>query len=398
MNRGNTIGLGVAYQERMIPTNMATSRSTKLPTRNPVPSARGLRRWFLRGGSFVVVLALSTVAWLGWQRLEASRAGQEAVRLAQQGRFRDAEPKLRLALKYDPDNIELLKPLAVGLLRSDDLAEAELVLTRWCQVRPEQAEPYRLRMDLRHRSAQRVKLVAEQQRLKELALEDGRRVIELDPDDDSTARKVVWLCLASGQFEDADRVCRRYLPRQPDDPELLYLQARVCHALGANAEAQDLLNKLLSRQPQFSPGLLLLAVLHYEADEADRAIPLLRRVIAEGGGSHKEARYHLGLALARAGHTEEAQRVLAEVERDNLEKDTANPDKTESLAVRVRRAELLFRSGRVDEALASLQAVLGEDSGYAGAHRLLASYYDQKGEAAKAAEHRRLAGRNGVIR
>ena len=309
------------------------------------------------------------------------RAGQEAVRLAQQGRFRDAEPKLRVALEHDPDNIELLRTLALGLLGTEKLAEADLVLTRWCQVRPEQAEPYRLRMDLRHQSAQQVKPVAEQQRLKELALADGRRVIELDPDDDSTAQKSrLALPGAVGRFEEADRVCRRCLQRQPDDPGLLYLQARVCHARGANAEAQGLLDRLLSRLPQFTPGLLLLAILHYEADEAEQAIPLLRRVIAEGGASHKEARYHLGLALARAGHTEEAQRVMAEVQRDNFEKDTARPGETESLAVRVRRAELLFSSGRAEEALASLQAVLAEDPGYAAAHRLLASYYGQKGD------------------
>ena len=52
---------------------------------------------------------MSTVAWVGWERWEVRRAGQEAVRLAQQGRFRDAEPKLRLALEHDPDNIELLE-------------------------------------------------------------------------------------------------------------------------------------------------------------------------------------------------------------------------------------------------------------------------------------------------
>lgn len=375
---------------------MATSRSTKLPPANPIQSARGIRRWFLRGGLIALVAALSTAAWFEWRRLEVRRAGQEAIRLAQQGRFSEAEPKLRVALEHDPDNVELLGVLARGLLGTENLAEADLVLTRWCQASPEQAEPYRLRMDLRHQNAQRAKLWAEQQRLKELALADGQHVIELDPEDDSTARKVVWLCLAGGRFDDADRVCRRYLQRQPDDPELLYLQARVCHVRGASAEAKDLLGKLLSRNSRFTPGLLLLAILHYEADEAEQAIPLLRRVIAEGGGSHKEARYHLGLALARAGHAEEAQRVLAEVERENLEKDTANPGKTESLAVRVRRAELLLRSGRVDEALASLQAVLGEDPEYAAAHRLLASYYGQKGESAKADEHRRRAGRDGV--
>ena len=374
---------------------MITSRSAKLPTPSPVQSTRSIRRWILRAGLFGLVIVLITVAWQRWERLEIQRAGHEGVRLAKTGRFRDAEPKLREALKQEPDNVELLRALALGLLANEDLDEADQVLTHWCQVHPEQVEAYKIRMDLRHQRTQRVKSLAEQQKLKNLALGDGQRVIELDPEDDSTARKVVWLCLGSGRFDDADRICRRYLARQPDDPELLYLQARVCHARNANAEAQALLNRLLSRSPQFTPGLILLAILLYEADEPERAIPLLRRVIAEGDGSHKEARYHLGLALARAGHTEEAKRVLAEVQQDNFEKDTAHPGQSMSLAVRVRRAELLLGSGRTEEALALLQAVLGEDPEYAAAHRLLASYYDLKGESGKAAEHRRLAGRAG---
>jgi predicted Zn-dependent protease len=374
-------------------TNRTISRSAKLPTPDPVQSARCSRRWFLRGGLFAVVLALSTAAWLGWRRLEMRRAGQEGVRLAQQGRFRDAEPKLRLALEHDPDNRELLRTMAIGLFGMEKLVEAEAVLTHWCQARPEDAEPYRLRMDLRHQSAQQVRPGVAQRRLKELALADGRRAIELNPDDDSAAQKVVWLCLASGRLDEADRVCRRCRQRQPDDPWLFYLHARVCHARGANADAQGLLDRLLSRLPQFTPGLLLRAILHYESDEPAQAIPLLRRVIAEDGASHKEAPYYLSLALARTGHTEEARSLLAEVQRANFEKDTARPGEADTLAVRVRRAELLFSSGRAEEALASLQAVLAEDPGCAAAHRLLAAYYSEKGESAKAAEHRRRAGR-----
>ncbi|MCI0463400.1 MAG: tetratricopeptide repeat protein [Gemmataceae bacterium] len=371
---------------------MLTSDSTPLPTPGTVWCAPCSRRWFLRGGLFAVLLAVSAAAWYGWRRLEIGRAGQEAVRLAQQGRFSDAEPKLRVALEHDPDNSELLRTLALGLLGTQKLAEADQVLTRWREVRPEEAEPYRLRMDLRHQSAQQVKPGALQQRLQELALADGQRVLELDPDDDSTAQKVVWLCLGIGRFEEADRVCRRYRARQPDDPWLLYLQARACHARGAHGEAQGLLDQLLSRSARFMPGLLLRAVLHYEADEADQAIPLLRKVIAENPASGQEARYHLSLALARAGHTEEARQVMAEVQRERFEKDTARPGQPDTLAVRVRRAELLFNAGRAEEALAALQAVLGDDPGYAAAHRLLASYYDKKGESAKAAEHRRSAG------
>ena len=136
---------------------------------------------------------------------------------------------------------------------------------------------------------------------------------------------------------------------------------------------------------------MLRAILHYEADQADRAIPLLRKVIAEDPASQQEARYHLSLALARAGHAEEARQVMAEVQRDRFEKDTAQPGYPDSPAVRVRRAELLYNSGRAKEAIAVLQAVLADDSGNIAAHRLLAACYEKQGEWAKAAEHRRRA-------
>lgn len=377
---------------------MAASRSTTPTPSRPSPPRRLVRSGLLLGGLFVLVAVAVAFARVEWERAEARRAGREAVTLAQHGRFREAEPKLRTALEYDPDNCELLRALALGLLRVDNREKAEPILTHWCNVSPDQAEPFRHRMDLRHRSAVQTPVLPEQQRLKELALEDGRRVIELDPGDSSTASKVAWLLLASSQFEEADRVCRRFVARHPEDAEWLFLHARACHALNAHAEAQGLLKSLLARQPQFTPGLLLLAILHYESDESELAIPLLRRVIADSGGAHKEARYHLGLALARAGQTEEAQRWLADVQRENLDRDTAGLGERESLAVRVRRAELLWRGGRADEALVVLRTVLDEDPAYAPAHGLLAAYYSQKGEPAKAAEHQRRAGLAGVRR
>lgn len=356
-----------------------------------VRTARG-RRLFLRGGLLVLALALSAGAWFGWRQWEARSAAREALRLAQDGLFSDAEPKLRAALEYDRNNVELLRALALGLLRTQQLAEGELALTRWCLVSEGDAEPHRLRMDLRQHLAQQAKAGAARQQLLELALDDGRLLMALNPEDDATARKIVWLCLGTGQFEEAERVCRRCRDRQPDDPSLMYLHARVCHARGVNTEGQALLDKLLSRVPEFVPALLLRAILYYEADEAEKAIPLLRKVIAAGGESHKEARYHLGLALSRAGQTEEAKRVLAEVQRDQFEKETRRPGEKDSLAVRVRRGELLLGSGRAKEAVELLQGVLEEAPACVAAHRLLADYYAEQGETDKAAMHRRHAG------
>ena len=172
------------------------------------------------------------------------------------------------------------------------------------------------------------------------------------------------------RFDDADVVGRRFLKSNPEDPELQFLQARTSHSLGKRLDAQKFLDTLLARRPQFTPGLMLRAILFYEADEAEKAIPLLRKVISEGNGTHKEASYHLGLALARAGQTQEAKQILAEVQRDNFEKDTFAMD---SSAVRVRRAELLFNCGRGNEAIDLLRAVLKVDPQCVSAHQLMAS-------------------------
>ena len=389
---------GVASSKREGSVAMPKKRVIPQSTQIATSSGRATRHrsLLLFSGLFLLVSAVSIIGWLEWRRYEMRQAVQDAVRSAKYGRFSDGEPILRRALARDSGNVELLRPLALGLINSQKLDEADVILTHWCDVRQADAEPYRLRMDLRHIRAMQFKPGDEQERHKGLALADGQRAIGLEPDDEVTAQKVVWLCFASGRFDEANRICRSHLERKPEDPELLHLQARICHSRGDSDEAMLVLEKLLSHRSNFTPGLLLLAILHYEADEPDKAIPLLRKLVALKDGFPKEARYHLSLALARAGHTDEARRVMAEVQLINFEKDTARPGETDSMAVRVRRAELLFGCGRADEAIASLQAVLIDDRKHFDAHRILAAYYDQNGESVKSAEHRRRSKRDGA--
>ena len=366
---------------------MKRVRKASKPSKAPIhrsalfPSSR--RRRYLIGGLLIAVFSMSLFAWRGLldSNVGLPKANEErltdAIRLAYQGRMRDVEPLLRKTLEHDPNNIEILRSLSIGLIGNERLVEAESVLTQWCTTRPRDAEPFKFRMDLRHNRALQLKPGDEQEQRKQLALEDGKCVIELDPNDVSTGKNVLLLCLAMGRFDDADILGRRFLKSNPEDLELQFLQARTSHSLGKSLDAQKSLDTLLARRPQFTPGLMLRAILYYEADEAEKAIPLLRKVISEGNGSHKEARYHLGLALARAGQTEEAKRILAEVQRDNFEMDTFAMD---SSAVRVRRAELLFNCGRGNEAMDLLRAVLKVDPQCASARQLMASKTTESSE------------------
>jgi predicted Zn-dependent protease len=326
-----------------------------------------------------------------WLPYRARQGRAEALRAAQLGRFRDAEPLLRRALERNPDDLDLVKALALGLLGTEQLAEAEPYVSRWCVLRPDDAEPFKQRMDLKHRRARAASTGADKQQLMEEALADGRRALELDPGNDAVAQEVIWLLIQVGRFEEADSLCRGCLRRKPGDPWLTYLLATIDHGRGAAAEAQALLDNLLRQHPGFARGLLLRAVLHNEAGEPDKAIPLLRQVISLDRLYERQARYQLSLALARTGQTEEARRVMAELQKDNLDGLLTSPHNPDAPGVKLQRAEALLAAGQEKEALRLLEALLEQDPGFAPAHALLASYYEKQGQPERAAEHRRRA-------
>jgi len=53
-------------------------------------------------------------------------------------------------------------------------------------------------------------------------------------------------------------------------------------------------------------------------------------------------------------------------------------------------AMIALRGGAIDDGVRWLESALKEDPKYAPAHRTLASYYQQQGDAAQAARHREL--------
>jgi tetratricopeptide (TPR) repeat protein len=328
---------------------------------------------------------------LVWARYRARQERAEALQAAHSGRFSEAEPLLRRALERDHDDLDAVKALALGHLGAGQLAQAEPYLSRWCELRPDDAEPFKQRMEVGHRRARAATNAAEQQRLMEDAVANGQRALQLDPTDDPVAQEVVWLLLQVCRFDDADKLCRDCLRRQPDDPWLTYLHAKISHGRENLGEARTLLDTLLKREARFTPALLLRAVLYNEAGEPAKAVPLLRQVLALDRDDPKEARYQLSLALARTGQAEEAQRLMAEVQRDNLNRLLAATHNPDAPAVKLQRAEIYLAGDREEEALRLLAPLLEHDPGSAAAHALLADYYEHKGQPERAAEHRRRA-------
>jgi Tfp pilus assembly protein PilF len=346
-------------------------------------------RW--RGGLVAVFLVAAVGGLVFWLATSEPDRRDEALRLAKQGKLAEAEPLLERAVERDGHDAEAVAALALAKLGGTDTAAAEKHLSRWCELRPTEARPVQLRMDLRHRTARGMWSRADRIALMESALADGQRVLELNPTDDVVRREVAWLALTVGRYADAEAECRRSLGAAPGDPWLNYLFAKILHAQDRRTEAAAVLDPVVREQPGFAEAFVLRAMLYHEADQPAQAVPLLRHALNQKGCPRRDCLYRLGLALAATSKADEARKVLAEVDLLNLTGAVANDHFPNNPAMRVQIAEAMLGVGRTADANAELDAVLAAAPDFAPAHRVKALYYDRTGQPDRAAEHRRRA-------
>ncbi len=358
------------------------------PSTSPAPSTGAFPGGRRRGLALALVGIVGVTGVVFWPRFVAHSERAAGLQAAQAGRWDVAEPLLRRGMVRNGNDLHIVQAMALGYVAAGQLVQAEESLDRWCLLRPNDAEPFKHRMDVRHKRARTAEAMS-QRSLQEKALADGKRALELGSWDGPVAQEVVWLMMQVGDYEAADPLCRRCLQERPDDPWLSFLTASIAHTRGANLPARQILDALLAHYPQFTRGQLLRAELHLEGGEADKAVPLLRQILAHDPAYRHQARYLLGLALARSGHAEEAAREMNEVQNRNLDRLLAATHDPEAAGVKLVRAEALLASGQEEEALRLLAPIFAQDPGFGPGHSLLASYYERLAQPAKAAEHRR---------
>lgn len=229
--------------------------------------------------------------------VRAENDRQAGLKLAQQGRLQAAAPLLRAALARDPHDVPALKALRLGAVVAKNTRDEEDYLLRWCAAAPNDAEPLVLLMVL-HQQLGRL----------ETAIEDGRRALELTPEDDRLRSNVAEQLIVFGRYPEAIADCRRCLEHQPNNPEFHYLLANAYHRQGQNAKASAILDPLVREHREFTGATLLRAIIHYEDNQPAQAIPLLKDVLAQGQNS--KAQFYLGQCLARTGHEAEGKRLV----------------------------------------------------------------------------------------
>ena len=303
------------------------------------------------------------------------------------GNIADVDSFLQRQLERDPRLSPLVwEALADGYIRAYRILDAIQTLDHWLAIDPDSIRALSLRgLAFRlGRSAPR-------------AIDDLRRVIEIDPGRQEDRWQLVMCLLDVGGYEEALRHLALIEGYRPDDPEVQVRQARCLHLLGRRDEADELLSKVLDREPNHAQALRTRGQIRLMQRQAEEAERWLRKAV-EASPRDYLANWLLFQALTVQQKTTEASAQLKKVDeiKDRAERlgelrSRRMSENPLDPALHFEMGMLLTRSGKPDEAEVWYERALGLDAKYRPAHKALEELYRRRGDVRRAEEHAKAA-------
>ena len=179
-----------------------------------------------------------------------------------------------------------------------------------------------------------------------------------DADAHSEWPALLALQLLAGAGEaQAEPLIRRHLASPAAKPEVQIGYARALAELGRPVDAHAQLSALTQRLPRYPDGWLVQGALYADERQDAQAEQALQRYLdlsreqadepgADGGAGRNQAQLALARIAERPGDYATPEKLLAAVD---------SPD--QMLTVQTRRANLLARQGRIEEARQAIQSV-----------------------------------------
>jgi Tfp pilus assembly protein PilF len=305
------------------------------------------------------------------ERLEGTRS--EAVSLESlllEAEASELSPDLERSLversERDPQTAPLIREaLACGYLEARRLPSALRCLDQVVEAQADNARAFYLRGQVRDRMS----------RLD--ALDDYRRALQLDPENDRARLALAEALLTFGQVDAAASEFAVLRERDPSNPVVRLGLADCPHNAGALRER----------------GRVAL-----EAGEGGDAEHWLRLALTEDP-SDRDANHLLGQALRQQGKEDEAREqeaTSAQVQTDLMRMgEILNQElgrRPHDPALRCELGRLCLRYRQDRQALHWLLSAVQQDARYAPAHAALAQYYERTGDQEAARQHQLMAG------
>jgi tetratricopeptide (TPR) repeat protein len=294
-----------------------------------------------------------------------------------------------LVTRADKDEAQaplIREALTEGYLRMYRIRDALGCLEAWLASSPDDVRALALRARVYRQVGQSQK-----------AVPDYQRVVELDPSRDDDRWGLAVCLLETGRYEEALTHLEYLRPRRPGDPDLVVRVARCQDGLGRPDEARQTLDAVLAEHPDCGQALRVRGQLALQDGRPEEAEPWLRRAAAALPYDYP-TQWALYQALNQAGRTAEAdaQKARAERLKDKVERlgeltTRLMPTRPNDPALHSELGTLLLSLGHKDLGERWLYSALRLDPDYGPAHAALADYYQEQGDTAKAAEHRRQA-------
>ena len=222
-------------------------------------------------------------------RADAYYSYSVAQMYVQAGRFKDAVPFMKSAIKRDPNSAALWTQLAQLLTRADSTDEA---------------------------------------------VSAARKAVELAPDQVSTHMTLAELLRTQRKYAEAEAELERAIQLSPNDAEAYLTLARVHVEQKAYDKARAVLLRLVEQQPRLAQAQFLLGRLAIETENWDEAIARLTAAV-EIDPDHDGAWSALGAVYGEALHkSDEAITVYRRAVRANPD-NPAFADKLADLSAQV---------------------------------------------------------------
>jgi tetratricopeptide (TPR) repeat protein len=302
----------------------------------------------------------------------------------QAGEMDELAPALfDLVDKGHPETPAILETIARSYMHRLRYKPAFHCLNRWIALQPHNAKPVHWRG-----------WVLERLNNPKGAKDDYEHALELDPTLISVRLRLVEMFLEDKLVPDAVPHLEILYRQAPNDARVRARLGMCRFHQGQTKDARQLMEAALVEMPNDAPLLTALANLDLQEGrgaESERKF----RLVLEADPFDTEALFGLASALQFQNRTTEAAAVLADHERKRalvtranaLLKDVADsPTATANNYVEL--GDLFLQMGRDKVALYWLDRALERDPTNTRAHRALASYYEGKGDRARAAAHR----------
>ena len=245
------------------------------------------------------------------------------------GRMREMEMDSTGALEYygraverDPNAAYLHLAIANVYNKLNNIQRAIASANRAVQLDSELAGAHRFLANAYFQLGRSDGQAADTGGLLDLAINEFKETIRLEPLDGESRLGLAQLYLMRGQTEEATRQLEQQIQNDPDSSYALYLLAQVKRDQGQAQEAAELLRRSVEAEPRHQRARLSLASLYEELGEFNDAAAVYRQAL-DFSPRDADLMLQLATALAQAGRMNEAA-----TEFENVL--VADPDRAEA--------------------------------------------------------------------